>query len=74
MPSCASFNIYHRKSQPGLCCAVRNDREIPNFIGSQDWVLGGTARNGADHPGFRRRAADTGDQLLGYYLFHAIQA
>ncbi|KAB1073985.1 hypothetical protein [Methylobacterium planeticum] len=73
--SSSAFNVFHRKTEPDLHCAIRQGRPVPIFIAEQDWEFGGTLNpDEARQPGFRVRAAEAADRLLGFYLFQALPA
>jgi hypothetical protein len=71
----AAYNVFRRKRQPALRCAVRQDRPVPVFVSGETWDFGGTVRTTEPvPPGFQPEAANEAMQLTGYYLFHALQA
>ncbi|MCJ2121097.1 hypothetical protein [Methylobacterium sp. J-077] len=67
------YNVFLRRNQPLLRCAVRVDYPIPVFIRAQTWEFAQTVRVDAVPADFAPRAARQGSQMLGYYLFHALQ-
>ena len=36
------YNLFRRKWQPDLCCAVPEDQPVPSFITGESWDFGGT--------------------------------
>ena len=70
----AAYNVFRRKQQPALRCAVRQDRPVPAFVNGETWVFGGIATTKEPPPGFQPEAASEAMRLTGYYLFHALQA
>lgn len=70
----AAYNVFRRKRQPALRCAVRQDRPVPSFVHGETWDFGGIIRaTESIPPGFQPEAASQAMQLTGYYLFHALQ-
>jgi hypothetical protein len=67
----AAFNVFHRKRQPALRCAVRQDHPVPVFIRGEIWALGGTTTMEQPSPGFQPEAATEAVRFTGYYLFEA---
>ena len=75
MQALDAYNVFRRKQQPALRCAVRQDRPVPGFIQGETWEFGGTIKGSQPTPaGFRPEAATQAMRLTGYYLFHALQA
>ncbi|AWN42854.1 hypothetical protein DK389_23060 [Methylobacterium durans] len=73
MQAPAAYNVFCRKRQPALRCAVRQDRPVPSFVHGDTWEFGGTIQNAQQAPaGFRLDAASEAMRLTGYYLFHAL--
>ncbi|WP_336492619.1 hypothetical protein [Methylobacterium nigriterrae] len=73
MQASSTYNVFHRRQQPELRCAVRQDRPIPTFISGETWDCGGTVRPTEPTPaGFRLEAADAATRLTGYYLFQTL--
>ena len=67
----AAFNVFKRKRQPALRCAVRQDRPVPAFIWSETWVFCGTTTVEDPLPGFQPEAATEAMRFTGYYFFEA---
>ena len=65
-----SYNLFRRKGQEGLVCAVPESRAVPPFIGG-DWTFGGRIESDSAPPGFDGRAAATAVRFNGFYLFQA---
>lgn len=65
----ADFNVFRRKLQPLLRCAVRQDRAVPAFIHGETWEFSGTVMGEVPPPGFRMGDAIRAVQFPGYYLF-----
>ncbi|MDR7039738.1 hypothetical protein J2X36_004516 [Methylobacterium sp. BE186] len=71
----AAYNVFRRKQQPALCCAVRQDWPVPSFVNGETWDFGGTVRAAEfTLAGFQPAAASQAMRLTGYYLFHALDA
>lgn len=69
----AAYNIFSRKRQQALRCAVRQDKPVPSFIQAETWAFGGTVRPTGPMPvGFQPAAANEATRFNGYYLFHAL--
>jgi hypothetical protein len=65
-----TFNLFRRKGQPGLLCAVPEDCPVPRFVNAAVWEFAGTIRGTATVPAsFNHRAAATGARFNGFYLF-----
>lgn len=65
------YNLFRRKGQRALCCAVRQDKPVPAFLHGEAWDFGGTIFDDAASPtGFRAKAASEATRINGYYLFH----
>lgn len=67
-----AYNLFRRRNEPDLYCAVPEDHPVPSFISGEAWDFGGTL----DSPvttlrGFDPQAARHGVRLTGYYLFLA---
>ena len=70
----ATYNLFRRKLEPDLHCAVPQDHRVPDFIGPDHWSYEGTIQESSGAPlGFRTRPARLGVRLNGFYLFHAHQ-
>ncbi len=65
-----AYNLFRRRSEPELLCAVPEDRAVPSFLSGNDWEFGGTSASAALPP-FDRLAARASVRFNGFYLFHA---
>lgn len=73
MQAVNAYNVFMRKQQPALRCAVAQDGPVPRFIQSETWEFGGTLSSSEPIPlGFHPRAAQDATKVMGYYLFHAL--
>jgi len=67
------YNLFRRRHEPGLCCAVRHDKPVPSFVESAEWEFAGTVYDDGPMPvpvGFKLRAARQATVVNGYYVFH----
>ena len=64
-----AFNVFKRKRNPTLSCAVRQDRPIPEFIEGETWAFSGTTTIEKPSPGFQPELASEATRTTGYYLF-----
>ena len=69
----SSYNLFRRKREPDLCCAVRQDKPVPAFVEGVEWEFGETVvDDGARTPaGFQPSAAQQATRLTGFYIFQA---
>ncbi len=67
-----TWNIFHRRHDEGLCCAVSAETPVPPFLMSGEWNFGFAFAQG-DPPaaGFCPTAAEQGARSDGFYLFLA---
>ena len=68
-----TWNVFHRRHDEGLCCAVSAEAPVPPFLLSGEWSFGFAIAEG-DPPvtGFCPAAAEVGAGFNGFYLFLAI--
>ncbi|MGJ3263701.1 MAG: hypothetical protein ACFE0R_10745 [Salinarimonas sp.] len=67
-----AYNLFRRRDEPQLYCAVPEHYPVPSFIMGEAWDFGGRLDNAAAAPlGFHADAARHGVELSGYYLFLA---
>jgi hypothetical protein len=64
-----SFNLFRRRREPDIYCAVPEDRAVPDFLASKRWAFGGKADLHRNPPGFNPQVARTACQLNGFYVF-----
>nr|WP_082504636.1 MULTISPECIES: hypothetical protein [unclassified Methylobacterium] len=70
-----AYNVFRRKQQSALRCAVPQDQPVPTFLHGGDWEFGGTIKGHEPTPaGFRPEAASDAVRLNGFYLYHALRA
>lgn len=65
------YNLFRRKAERDLYCAVPEDRPVPRFVAGGDWEYEGDGA--APPPGFRIEAAQAAQRLNGYYIFQAVR-
>ena len=69
-----SYNLFRRKDDDGLCCAVPENRVVPPFVSGGRWTFGGKVGETATPPlGFDGRAAATAVRFNGFYLFQSLE-
>ena len=67
-----AYNVFRRRRDPNLCCAVSQHRPVPEFIQGETWDFGGTIAHPVTLPlGFHPEAAVEAMRMMGYYLFQA---
>ena len=67
-----AFNLFRRKREPDVACAVPEDCPVPGFLDPSTWEYVGTLREPTTPlPGFNRRAAEASIRFNGFYLFEA---
>jgi hypothetical protein len=68
----STYNVFRRKQDPDLCCAVPEDRPVPEFIRPDGWEFLAKIPESARVPqGFSDRAARAGVRFNGFYIFLA---
>ena len=67
-----TWNVFRRRHDEGLCCAVSAEVPVPLFLLSGEWNFGFAIADG-DPPveGFSPAAAEVGSVFNGFYLFLA---
>mgnify|MGYP000542388509 CR=1 FL=1 len=69
----AAYDVFARRRDRGLCCAIAQGMPISAFIDGNVWACAGTLRTPDPVPvGFLPEAAQEAVRLTGYYLFHAV--
>ena len=72
----SGYNLFRRKTEPDLCCAVRHDKPIPLFIETSAWAFEGTVYDDGVAPvpcGFKPSAAQKATATDGYYVFYTVE-
>lgn len=66
------YDLFRRRHEPELYCAVPKGRPAPAFLRSDQWqAVGEMDEVGPTPLGFDREAAQIGVRLNGFYLFAA---
>lgn len=70
-----TWNVFRRRHDDALCCAVSAEAPVPAFLLSGEWDFGFAFSEG-DPPlaGFSAAAAEVGTGFNGFYLFLAFTA
>lgn len=68
-----AYNLFMWRRQPSLRCAVRVDHPVPAFIVAESWKFCQTVCTEHIPADFEPHAARQGSNMLGYYLFYALQ-
>ncbi len=70
-----TWNVFRRRHDDALCCAVSAEVPVPPFLLSGEWNFG-FAVAGGDPPvtGFSPEAAEVRAGFDGFYLFLAVAA
>jgi len=67
-----AYNLFRRRMQPDLVCAVPEDRAVPTFVTGDGWEFQGKASEAAAlQRDFDVRAARASVRFNGFYLYHA---
>ncbi len=67
-----AYNLFRRKADRHICCAVPEDCAVPGFVHGDRWEFGGRFDEAAVLPGFDPRAAAASARFNGFYVFAAI--
>ena len=68
-----AYNVFCRRRQPTLRCAVRQDRPVPSFVRDETWGFGGTITIEEPSAGFQPEAVEDAMRFTGYYLFQTLE-
>jgi len=63
------YNLFRRKGDADLYCAVPEDVAVPAFLTTDAWEYA-RSLNGGTLSGFDAAAAEVSAQASGFYLFH----
>lgn len=69
-----AYNLFRRRSEPEMLCAVPEDRAVPAFLSGDDWEFRGKSAEGpVETPlgAFDLHAARASVRFNGFYLYHA---
>ena len=68
----AVWNMFKRREEVDLWCAVPAEAAVPPFLFSGDWHFGGRHSGPGPLPGFRRAVALHSVRMNGFYLFQRV--
>ncbi len=67
-----TWNVFRRRHDGGLCCAVSAEAPVPTFLLCGEWDFGFAIADGASPvAGFSDAEAEIGAGFDGFYLFLA---
>jgi hypothetical protein len=65
-----AYNLFRRKGETDLYCAVPEDVPVPDFLSPEAWEYAESLELNA-LSGFDAEAAETSVRANGFYLFHS---
>ena len=65
-----TYNLFRRKREADLYCAIPEDYAVPEFLNPEDWEFAESLELSA-LSGFDAAAAEVSVQANGFYLFHS---
>jgi hypothetical protein len=69
-----AYNLFRRRDERCLICAVPEDCAVPGFIAGEAWDFDGKLTEAAAAPmGFDANAATNSVRSEGFYLFEELQ-
>ncbi|WP_237479671.1 hypothetical protein [Lichenibacterium dinghuense] len=68
------WNMFRRREEGDICCAVPADTAVPRFLFSGEWDFGGQHAERQALPGFQRAIAHQAVRMNGFYLFQVLRA
>lgn len=73
MQDALAYNVFARRQQPALRCAIPQGNPVPPFIQGKAWEFSGTVKPLEWTPaGFQPECAHDAIRVMGYYLFYSI--
>jgi len=70
-----TYNLFRRREEPELVCAVPNDFPVPAFVTGEAWTYAGCIEAPSEAPpGFSAEIAERGAETRGFHLFHQLPA
>ena len=69
-----TYNLFRRRSEGDLFCAVPEDVPVPNFIETGEWDYSGKACGSESPSGFDAAAAEISARFNGFHLFVALSS
>ncbi|KMO17127.1 hypothetical protein [Methylobacterium platani] len=68
-----TYNLFRRREEPDLVCAVPNDFPVPAFVSGEAWTYAGSISSPSEAPpGFASEMAERGAETCGFHLFHQL--
>lgn len=68
-----TYNLFRNRRREDLCCAVPEDRAVPDFVREESWTFAGRVREARERRGFNEAAAHDGARLNGFYVFQEVR-
>ncbi len=66
------WNMFKRREEGEIWCAVPADAEVPRFLFSGEWDFSGQHPEPRPLPGFQRSIAHQSVRMNGFYLFQRL--
>ena len=66
------WNMFNRREEGELWCAVPADAAVPRFLFSGEWDFTGQHPEPRPLPGFKRTIAHQSVRMNGFYLFQRL--
>ena len=66
-----AYNLFRNRLEPGLFCAVPEDRPVPTFIKAPNWTYAGRT-DAVAQGAFDLETVRTAVRFIGFYLFFAL--
>ncbi len=74
MTASRRYNLFRRRAEPDILCAVPEDKPVPAFVAAPAWEYGGHINSGGGKAGgFRTRAISSAIRFDGFYLLRRSQ-
>ncbi len=68
------WNMFKRREEGEIWCAVPTDTAVPRFLFSGEWDYSGQHPERQALPGFQRGVARQAVRMNGFYLFQLLRA
>ncbi len=68
------WNMFKRREEGEIWCAVPADTAVPRFLFSGEWDYSGQHPERRPLPGFQRGIAHQAVRMNGFYLFQLLRA
>jgi hypothetical protein len=66
-----AYNLFRRKGDEDVYCAVPEDRAVPPFVSASAWEFRGKVGESSLPAGFDPRAASAGVRFNGFYVYQS---